>query len=426
MLKNDATVSMESGRRQMYLAALASWYTGFSNSDNFNRIHLNLMSKLAYSPPVAYTNDTLVICAGDTVNLIGSPGYSNYLWSNGATTQNLAVTTTGTYYLIVTSPSGTTDTSDFFLITVKSNPILTYTSSGPLAFCDGGSVTINVSGAPNLIWSNGSNQISATFNSTSSVFVLGKDVDNYCQSDTLFIVITEFSNPSVNITSNVPNNNICPGSSALLQAAGASSYVWNTNDTSNAINVNSSGWYSVSGTDSNGCVATDSLFIGMNPAVVGTQIYGSSLVQPNSAQVYATQQNPGNTYVWTVSGGALVSGQNSNTISVLWGTGGTGEITLEESNGSCTSRDTLQVNISGIGLNDPDKIELTAHPNPTEGVVSLNISLIGTYEIYTIDGRVLETGTAKKDYDLTTYPKGVYHLRLSTDDGSKVLKVVKN
>jgi hypothetical protein len=417
-LKNDATVSMEVGRRQMYLAAVNNTFTGYSNSDAFNRIHFSLISKPAYSPTIAYTNDTLIICAGDTVNLIGSPGYSNYLWSNGATTQNLAVTTSGTYYLIVTSSSGTTDTSDYFFITVKSNPLLSCTYSGPLAFCDGGSVTINVSGAPNLIWSNGSNQNSATFNSTSSVFVLGKDVDNYCQSDTLFIVITEFSNPSVNITSNVTNNNICPGSTALLQAAGASSYVWNTNDTANTISVNSSGWYSVSGTDSNGCVATDSLFIGMNPAVVGTQIFGSSLVQPNSAQVYATQQNPGNTYVWTVSGGALVSGQNSNTISVLWGTGGTGEITLEESNGSCTSRDTFQVNISGIGLNDPDKIELTAHPNPTEGVVSLNIPLIGTYEIYTIDGRVLETGTAKKDYDLTKYPKGVYHLRLSTDEGT--------
>ena len=45
MLKNDATVSMESGRRQMYLAALANWYTGFSNSDNFNRIHVNFITK---------------------------------------------------------------------------------------------------------------------------------------------------------------------------------------------------------------------------------------------------------------------------------------------------------------------------------------------------------------------------------------------
>jgi hypothetical protein len=65
-------------------------------------------------------------------------------------------------------------------------------------------------------------------------------------------------------------------------------------------------------------------------------------------------------------------------------------------------------------------------PNPTNGIVSLNTSVVGNYELLTLDGRVLESGTAKKDYDLTKYPKGVYHLRLSTDEGTRVLKVVKN
>jgi hypothetical protein len=52
--------------------------------------------------------------------------------------------------------------------------------------------------------------------------------------------------------------------------------------------------------------------------------------------------------------------------------------------------------------------------------------VIGTYEILTLDGRVLESGTAKKEYDLTSYPKGIYHLRLFTDEGSRVMKIVKN
>jgi hypothetical protein len=56
----------------------------------------------------------------------------------------------------------------------------------------------------------------------------------------------------------------------------------------------------------------------------------------------------------------------------------------------------------------------------------MNISVVGTYELLTLDGRILESGTAKRDYDLTKYPKGVYHLRLSTDEGTRVLKVVKN
>ena len=82
--------------------------------------------------------------------------------------------------------------------------------------------------------------------------------------------------------------------------------------------------------------------------------------------------------------------------------------------------------MNGIGLGESTLQKLTISPNPTASIVSLNTAVVGTYELLTLDGRVLESGTAKKDYDLTTYPKGIYHLRLSTDEGTKVLKVVKN
>jgi hypothetical protein len=81
---------------------------------------------------------------------------------------------------------------------------------------------------------------------------------------------------------------------------------------------------------------------------------------------------------------------------------------------------------NGIGLGESKLDKLTISPNPTNGIVNLNASVIGTYELLTLDGRILESGTAKKDYDLTTYPNGVYNLRLTTDEGSRVLKVVKN
>ena len=80
---------------------------------------------------------------------------------------------------------------------------------------------------------------------------------------------------------------------------------------------------------------------------------------------------------------------------------------------------------NGIGLGESTLDKLTISPNPTNGLVSLNTLVLGTYELRTLEGRILESGTAKKDYDLTTYPKGVYHLRLSTDEGTRVLKVVK-
>jgi hypothetical protein len=96
---------------------------------------------------------------------------------------------------------------------------------------------------------------------------------------------------------------------------------------------------------------------------------------------------------------------------------------------SCTT-DTSDVAVltvtNGIGLGESKLDKLTVSPNPTNGFVSLNILVLGTYELLTLDGRILESGTAKKEYDLTKYPNGVYNLRNSTDEGNRVLKIVKH
>jgi hypothetical protein len=96
---------------------------------------------------------------------------------------------------------------------------------------------------------------------------------------------------------------------------------------------------------------------------------------------------------------------------------------------SCTT-DTSDVAVLtvtiGIGLGESKLDKLTISPNPTNGFISLNTVVVGTYELLSLDGRILESGTAKKDYDFTTYPNGVYNLRLTTDEGTRVLKVVKN
>ena len=86
----------------------------------------------------------------------------------------------------------------------------------------------------------------------------------------------------------------------------------------------------------------------------------------------------------------------------------------------------LGENERAAGTSEVNLTSLEIFPNPTNGLVSLNATVVGTYELLSLDGRILESGTAKKDYDLTKYPTGVYHLRLSTDEGTRVLKVVKN
>jgi gliding motility-associated-like protein len=46
------------------------------------------------------------ICQGQNVLLLGPPGYTNYLWSTGAVTQNITVSTPGDYWCQVSYPTG--------------------------------------------------------------------------------------------------------------------------------------------------------------------------------------------------------------------------------------------------------------------------------------------------------------------------------
>jgi hypothetical protein len=82
--------------------------------------------------------------------------------------------------------------------------------------------------------------------------------------------------------------------------------------------------------------------------------------------------------------------------------------------------------VNGMGIGATMLENLSLSPNPTNGIVSLNTTVIGSFELLTLDGRVLESGTATKEFDLTKYAKGVYHLRLSTDEGTRILKIVRN
>ena len=148
----------------------------------------------------------------------------------------------------------------------------------------------------------------------------------------------------------------------------------------------------------------------------------------DTSSTYQWQQNIGSGWA-NLSNFGSYSGSTSDSLVITGVTASMNNYGYRCIVTGCTT-DTSDVAVltveNGIGLGESSIQKLTVSPNPTTGLVSLNTSVIGTYELLTLDGRVLESGTAKKEYDLTTYPKGVYHLRLSTDEGSRVLKVVKN
>jgi hypothetical protein len=66
-------------------------------------------------------------------------------------------------------------------------------------------------------------------------------------------------------------------------------------------------------------------------------IIGNPNITPFNAYNYIVNPIPGHTYNWTVSNGAIASGQGTNNVSIMWGQNGPYQLTLTESDGTCTS-----------------------------------------------------------------------------------------
>src|SRR5664279_5740423 len=139
-------------------------------------------STCTIATPTITAGGPTTFCTGGSVNLTSSPGIT-YLWSNGATTQSINITASGSYTVQVTNASGChSAASAATVVTVNALPVTpTITASGPTTFCAGGSVTLTSSPEATYLWSNGATMQSVNI-STAGSYTLRVKNANGCQS----------------------------------------------------------------------------------------------------------------------------------------------------------------------------------------------------------------------------------------------------
>jgi large repetitive protein len=211
------------------------------------------------STPVITAGGPTTFCQGGSVNLTSTAGNS-YLWSTGATTSNINITSSGSYTVRITNSNGCQSAvSATTSVTVNSLPATpNITASGPTTFCSGGSLTLTSSPETAYLWSNGAttNSINATSSGNYSVRVTNS---NGCQSpsSTATTVVVNSLPVTPAITTGGPTT-FCAGGSVTLTSSAGSGYLWSTGATTPSINVTSSGNYSVQITDAPGCQSASS------------------------------------------------------------------------------------------------------------------------------------------------------------------------
>lgn len=128
---------------------------------------------------------------------------------------------------------------------------------------------------------------------------------------------------------------ICPGGTVVLDGGPYASWQWSpaSAGTGRRIVVSDSGVFQVRVVDANGCAGVSApvrVRIAQPPKPV---VNGPASACVNSTASYATVDQPGSTYNWSVTpavNGTIVSGQGTNSITVNWTTAGSGIVTVEQ------------------------------------------------------------------------------------------------
>jgi len=197
--------------------------------------------------------DTIITtCKNDSLLLDAGALGSSYLWSTGATTQTIYVSTTGTYYVKVTNVGGCTASDTIHVVIYNT----LHVNFGPdTTVC--GCILLNAytSGATSYQWCSGGSNYTIKNVCVTGMYCVSVGNGVCTASDTINITVLQL--PIVNLG----NDTTITASIILTAGNTGSSFSWNTGATTQTITVNTSGIYYVTVTNTLGCSFTDTIHI---------------------------------------------------------------------------------------------------------------------------------------------------------------------
>ncbi len=201
---------------------------------------------------------------GNYAVLEADSGYDTYQWSTGATTRDIQVSNSGTYY--VTATKGNCTGSDSVNVTVAPAPVAD--AGNDQEICIGDTATLAASPVNGFyIWSTGDSTQSTTVmpqNDTTYYLTVGTAA-NCISVDTVNITVHPLPNADAG-----PDVEICRGDRVNLTASGGQQYEWSTGDMIADISVSPTNTsnYTVTVTDNHSCVNSDTVTVVVNPLPV--------------------------------------------------------------------------------------------------------------------------------------------------------------
>ena len=378
------------------------------------------------SSSLSVSGNTTNACANNPPVLsVASATGVTYQWVNngtpiqGATSNTLAPSSTGNYYVAISGGTNCVTASIIKSVTVNPTPVIVV--SGPTVVCLGGSITQTLSGAASYSYNAVASTSVINFTpGTSGSYTIAALSSASCAA-TLVRSYGVIPLPTIYLYA-VPST-ICSGESCTLTATGATSYSWNTgaSGSSLVLTPTSTSVYTVTGT-SNGCSSVLTKTVAVNPLpVIEASSSNTVICIGQSATLSATG---GSSFLWN-TGSSSASIIVNPTITTSYSVIGTNSFNCSatalftQAISECTSLRNEE------WLND----NYVVYPNPANqelrisftGETAINITLINA-----LGSVVMERKSYASDsiIDLSALNKGIYFINLQSGNENFLKKIV--
>lgn len=422
-------------------------YVNGTNYFYTNGIQLN--TGITYSTGVFYKTDnynssnitdfSIMLGTSQSPTGLVSLASSNGIASSGPYTSisnTFQVATSGLYYVAVRCKTNGNYGAQYLswddlsiTIPCQYNPVNVTMSASSNTVCLGEEVGFTASGADSYTWStgdNGNNMYNTPL--ASGVYtVTGTNNVTGCSSSVSQFISVQLS-PFVIAYGSKPA--ICVGESVILMATGnANSYMWSNLQGAQSINVSPTVTtvYTVTGTNGVGCTA-QSVYTVLVNNLPNVGVTSSDADQTVCQGDQVTLTGTGATsYQWAAStmfvqSAVAVVYPTSNIVYTVTGT---------DINGCQNSLNyALTVNVCE-GLKENTLMAgLSVYPNPTNSElnVELNNASVKSIMILDLTGRVVSSVNSDSQVtkvNMSNLANGVYYVRISSDNATSVVKVVK-
>jgi PKD domain/Secretion system C-terminal sorting domain len=330
-----------------------NWAKCWAEFDPQNEAY-NIKIDNSFTAEITPSGNT-TFCQGGTVDLLASASSNNvtFTWNNGSNNAIQTITTSGMYSAEAVNSNGCAVSLNPIEVTVNNNPIVNISTTSNTTFCQGGSITLGSSQNGNHLWSNGAtgNSIIVTQSGNySATFTDG----NGCSGMSNSIAVTVNPLPTVSISA-TGNTTLCQGQTVTITSSQNTGNAWSNGGINNSVTVGTSGNYSTTYTDVNGCSAnSNSINVIVNALPQATiTANGNTSFCTGGSVTLSSNQAAGN--LWS-------NGQNTADIIVT--SSGNYSVLVTDNNGCQNTSNAISVSVSDA-------------PAPTAAVSGNNIFCAG-------------------------------------------------